>query len=78
LLRRYDGNTFAPHAPVFKTGCADAYLEIGAATASNQQAVTGKGHALVVQNIGQAAVGMAGRRTHRQMTAAEVNALAML
>jgi CheY-like chemotaxis protein len=26
LLRRYDGNTFAPHAPVFKTGCADAYV----------------------------------------------------
>jgi hypothetical protein len=28
MLRRHDGKTFAPRALVFKTGCADAYVNV--------------------------------------------------
>ena len=41
-----------------------ALLEVGAAAAADQQAVAGEGHALVVEHVGQAAVGVAGRGAH--------------
>jgi hypothetical protein len=53
-------------------------LEVGAAAAAYQQAVAGEGHAEVVQHIGQATVGVAGRGAHGQVAAAEIDAVAVL
>ena len=41
-------------------------------------AVAGEGHALVVEHVGQAAAGVAGRRPHLERAAAELDAVAVL
>ena len=48
-----------------------AALEIGAAGAADHQAISGKGHAAVVEHKGQAAIGMTGGGAHHQPAAAE-------
>ena len=50
-----------------------ALLEVGPAAAPDQQAVAGERHRAVVQNVGDAAAGVAGRRAHREMTLAEAD-----
>jgi hypothetical protein len=50
-----------------------ALLEIGAAAAADQEAITGERHAAVVQHIGQAAVGMARGRANQKSPATEGN-----
>ena len=54
-----------------------ALLEVGAARAADQHAVAGEGHALVVEHVGDAAVGVAGRRPHLERAAAEGHAVAV-
>ena len=46
-------------------------LKIGPAAAADQQAIAGERHAAIVERVGEAAVGVAGRRPHRQMVRAE-------
>ena len=41
-----------------------ALLEVGAAGAADQHAITGEGHRLIVEHIGDAAIGVAGRGPH--------------
>src|SRR4249920_2316729 len=48
-----------------------ALLEVGAAAAADQQRVAGEGHRVVVENIGQAAAGMARRRARLEESLAE-------
>ena len=54
-----------------------ALLEVGAARAADQDAVAGEGHALVVEHVGDAAVGVAGRRAHFERAPAERDAVAV-
>ncbi len=54
-----------------------ALLEIGPPAATNEQAITGKGHALVVEHESGAAIGMAGRGNRRDMAIAESQRLAV-
>src|SRR5437762_1519350 len=55
-----------------------ALLEIGAARAADHDAVAGEGHALVVEHVGDAAVGVTGRRPHLERAAAERDPVAIL
>src|ERR1035437_10667059 len=55
-----------------------ALLEIGAPAAADQQAIAGEGRALVIQNEGQASVGMARGCTDFNITLAELDRVAVL
>ena len=55
-----------------------ALLEVGAARAADHQAVAGEGHALVVEHVGDAAVGVARRRAHFEGAPAERDPVAVL
>ena len=54
-----------------------ALLEIGPTAAPDQQAVAGERHALVVDDIGDAPVGVARRSADLEISIAEVDAIAM-
>ena len=64
-----------PHRAVERARVA--LLEVGAARAADHDAVAGEGHALVVEHVGDAAVGVAGRGAHFQRAAAELDAVAV-
>ena len=59
-------------------GVGVALLEVAAAATANQQGVAGEGGGLIVQDIGDAAVGVARGAAHREMTAAEAHLIAVL
>ena len=59
-------------------GARIALLEVGAAGAADQQAIAGEGHALIVEHIGDAARGVAGRRPDLERPLAELDAVAVL
>jgi len=48
-----------------------ALLEIGPPAAPDQEAIAGERHAAIVEHIGQAAIGMAGRPAHLQVPPAK-------
>ena len=73
--RRRQRQDLLTHRPVQPARAA--LLEVGAATAADQQRITGEGHAAVVQHTGQAAVGVAGRGPHLQITCAERHPVAV-
>src|SRR4051812_9566514 len=52
-------------------------LKIGTSAAANQQAVAGKGHAFVIEHIGQASVGVAWSGAYLKRPSAELHLLAM-
>src|SRR5579872_3073754 len=54
-----------------------ALLEIRPSASADEQAVAGEGHALVVQDVGDAAVSVAWRRPHLEIALAEDDALAV-
>ncbi len=69
------GEDARPHGAI--QSARVALLEIGAARAADHDAVAGEGHALVIEHVGNAAAGMAGRGADLERTAAKLDTLAV-